>query len=52
VPAPTSRVETKSIELRAGVRRHTRNWNKALSAAASAVAVLVVAFLIYTQLRS
>jgi len=52
VPAPTSRVEVKSIELKAGVRRHARDNGKFVRVAASIAAAVVVAAVLYFQLQS
>jgi serine/threonine protein kinase len=53
VAAPVNRVEVKSIEFRAGVKRHqSRNWNKLIGTAIGASAVLVMALLLLAQLKS
>jgi serine/threonine protein kinase len=52
VPAPSSRIEAKSIELRAGARRHAHDWGRTLRNLGGAFAVALVAFFLYTQLRS
>jgi len=52
VPVPVKRIEVKSIEMRAGTRRRPRPWKAILASGVSATAVLLVAILLYVQLRS